>query len=576
MKERNGCQVRTFAGEYMESNLKVKYFDELFKVFTNKKEGWYAFYADYTIGKVWWCEEIVDYLGLSSQVMDEAEALSEYISLIHPDDREQFIRESVRMKAGEIEELNIPYRIMNKEGKFVTVSTYSKMLREDSEPVFYAGLVVNYEKSNLIDATTGLHTTSMMMEKMNEYNADGKPYFIMLLGIRDFASINNNYGYMEGNRALRVIADIMMLNRNGAEVYKLEGTKFAMLKAFEEGDEELKIFGSKEFENIRNRLLEGIGIKGRNVVIDVYGGGVYTDDISIMPDTVYTSVLFALAKAKDNTSATTLNVFNQSLLVRDSQKLSLYNAIRESIMDECQGFFMVYQPIIGRGSGKLVAMEALLRWYGDEYGQIFPGTFIEWLEKDPIFFDLGSWIIRKSLEDAKKIIKVIPDFKVNINLAYPQLGRDDFEQELKKIVEESGVSPRNIRLELTERCKLLDVNLLRQKLKFIQDMGMQTSLDDFGTGYSSINLLFDLPVNQIKIDRSFIQDIDKEEPKKVMLKAIVDCARILGAHVCVEGLETREMVDYVCDNFDITSMQGYYYSKPIMLEDFLDNMHMWM
>ena len=122
----------------------------------------------------------------------------------------------------------------------------------------------------------------------------------------------------------------------------------------------------------------------------------------------------------------------------------------------------------------------------------------------------------------------------------------------------------------------MDVNLLRQKLKFIQDMGMQTSLDDFGTGYSSINLLFDLPVNQIKIDRSFIQDIDKEEPKKVMLKAIVDCARILGAHVCVEGLETREMVDYVCDNFDITSMQGYYYSKPIMLEDFLDNMHKWM
>ena len=190
-------------------------------------------------------------------------------------------------------------------------------------------------------------------------------------------------------------------------------------------------------------------------------------------------------------------------------------------------------------------MEALLRWYGDDCGEIFPGTFIEWLEKDPVFFDLGNWILRRALEDVKKIISIIPDFIVNINLAYPQLGRDDFEENLKRIVDESCVNPKNIRLELTERCKLLDEKLLIKKMYYIQSLGIQTSLDDFGTGYSAINLLFDLPSNQIKIDRFFIQNIQNEESKSIMLKAIIDCARKNGAHVCVEGIETKEMADSI-------------------------------
>lgn len=561
----------------MDDFLKVKYFDDLFDIFSSQNEGWYSFYADYTHNTVHWSQEIVDLLGLPSRVMNNDEALSLYLSYIHPEDLDGYMSEVKKMMDGEIDELNIPYRLKTKSGEYITVGTYSKFKRDnEGKPVFYAGSVVNFHKMNFIEPTTGLYTTVKMIDMMDTYFREHKGYFLLIFGIRDLSSINNKYGYIAGNQVLHAVANVAMAYRNGATVYKLEGTKFAMLKSFDLDDPSIREYGSKEFDNIKKQLSQGIKVDNTIIYVDIYGGAVYTNEKGITPNTVYTSALFALSKAKDNNSSDALNIFNQSWLEEERHQLSLYESIRDSIKDECKGFFLVYQPIISSETGKLCAMEALLRWYGDDCGEIFPGTFIEWLEKDPVFFDLGNWILRRALEDVKKIISIIPDFIVNINLAYPQLGRDDFEENLKRIVDESCVNPKNIRLELTERCKLLDEKLLIKKMYYIQSLGIQTSLDDFGTGYSAINLLFDLPSNQIKIDRFFIQNIQNEESKSIMLKAIIDCARKNGAHVCVEGIETKEMADYIMNTFNITSLQGFYYSRPVRLEVFLENMHKWM
>lgn len=561
----------------MDDFLKVKYFDDLFDIFSSQSEGWYSFYADYPHNTVHWSQEIVDLLGLPSRVMNNDEALSLYLSYIHPEDLDGYMSEVKKMMDGEIDELNIPYRLKTKSGEYITVGTYSKFKRdEEGKPVFYAGSVVNFHKMNFIEPTTGLYTTVKMIDMMDTYFREHKGYFLLIFGIRDLSSINNKYGYIAGNQVLHAVANVAMAYKNGATVYKLEGTKFAMLKSFDLDDPSIREYGSKEFDNIQKQLSQGIKVDNTIIYVNIYGGAVYTNEKGITPNTVYTSALFALSKAKDNNSSDALNIFNQSWLEEARHQLSLYESIRDSIKDECKGFFLVYQPIISSETGKLCAMEALLRWYGDDCGEILPGTFIEWLEKDPVFFDLGNWILRRALEDVKKIISIIPDFIVNINLAYPQLGRDDFEENLKRIVDESCVNPKNIRLELTERCKLLDEKLLIKKMYYIQSLGIQTSLDDFGTGYSAINLLFDLPSNQIKIDRFFIQNIQNEESKSIMLKAIIDCARKNGAHVCVEGIETKEMADYIMNTFNITSLQGFYYSRPVRLEVFLENMHKWM
>ncbi|MCR4902984.1 MAG: EAL domain-containing protein [Butyrivibrio sp.] len=560
----------------MDDNLKVQFFDELFDIFSNQKDGWYAFYADYSSGKVHWSSELMNYFGMPQRVMDNNEALDKYISLIHPDDYEKYTDAVKDMFDGKTDSLIVSYRIKNKFGKYTTVSTYSQFKRDElGRPLFYAGYVVNYEKHDMVEPTTGLYTVKVLMTHLEELVSGNKSFFLLLFSIRNFTSINTKYGYVIGNQLLHEVAEIALSYRNGALVYRLEGTKFALLKDFDDDNANVNEYAQKTFNHIKNQLKSGINIDDHLIKLDIFGGGVNSTDNSVSTNTIYTSALYALSKSKE-AGMTELNILNTSSVNETREKLYVLNEIRESVLNSYNGFYLVYQPIFSSDERKLVSMESLLRWRGESYGEIMPNTFIEWLEKDPVFYDLGIWILETALETAKPIINIKPDFIVNVNLAYPQLERDEFENDLKIVIEKSKVNPKNIRLELTERCRLLDKNLLIHRMEFIKSLGIQTSLDDFGTGYSAINLLFELPTNQIKIDKEFIKNIETEKPKQIMLKAITDCARILNAHVCIEGIESKEMADYICSNYNITSLQGYYFSKPVEIETFMDNIGKWL
>ena len=159
---------------------------------------------------------------------------------------------------------------------------------------------------------------------------------------------------------------------------------------------------------------------------------------------------------------------------------------------------------------------------------------------------------------------------ININLAYPQLQRGDFKADLSRIVEELDYPAKNLKLELTERCKLLNMSLLLELMIFFNTSGYQTALDDFGTGYSALNLMTDLPITQIKIDRSYILNVENDPAKQSLLKAIVGCASELGKGVCVEGVENAQMRDFLLAHYPITNIQGYYYSKPLPFDELVE------
>ena len=139
---------------------------------------------------------------------------------------------------------------------------------------------------------------------------------------------------------------------------------------------------------------------------------------------------------------------------------------------------------------------------------------------------------------------------------------------MARILEEEGVPAQNVKFELTERCKLLNVEMLRNKMISVKSMDAQVALDDFGTGYSALDLLINLPVDQIKIDRSFVMDIQENLEKQSLLRAITGCAKELGKTVCVEGIEEEDLEIYLQKNFYVNLFQGYYYSKPIKMDEF--------
>ena len=192
---------------------------------------------------------------------------------------------------------------------------------------------------------------------------------------------------------------------------------------------------------------------------------------------------------------------------------------------------------------------------------------MEWLEQDPCIFDLGNWILRTALTDVQKLRKETEGFFVNVNVAAAQLECREFRSAVMNILKETGAKPEELCLELTERCRDLDIHFLRGEVEFFHSQGIKIALDDFGTGNSSLSLALELPFDELKVDMSFIRDIKQKPQNQAMVQSIVDYARRTNTETCIEGIENKEVSDYI-EQFGSTWQQGYYYSKPVPIDRF--------
>ena len=169
-------------------------------------------------------------------------------------------------------------------------------------------------------------------------------------------------------------------------------------------------------------------------------------------------------------------------MLTDTEKYTeLMSVMRKSITNGCEGYYLCYQPIMDAGSEKVIGAEALIRWHNDKFGEVPPGQFINWLENDPYFLELGEWILKTAMNDAKEFIKKIPEFVVNVNITYSQLSSKKFRQQVNSALNETGFPPEHLCLELTERCKLLNMDELKVELDYFSKMGIKIAIDDFGT-----------------------------------------------------------------------------------------------
>ncbi len=171
------------------------------------------------------------------------------------------------------------------------------------------------------------------------------------------------------------------------------------------------------------------------------------------------------------------------------------------------------------------------------------------------------------MSETKAVLDKYPDFILNVNIAYPQLARIQFRQSMTAILDITGFPADHLCIELTERCRQLQMRYLQQEIGYLKSLGIKLAIDDFGTGFSSLNLLKDLPVDTLKIDRGFVCDIQNNIANQEIVKAIAGCASSLNVHVCMEGLEDRDMIEYM-KQYNPDSYQGFYYSRPIPMEEF--------
>ncbi len=540
-----------------------RHLDALYESYDIIADDTYVFICDMRYDYSRWSKELVEAFGLPSEYMYCAGKIWE--EHIHPEDRQAYHDGMEAIFSGEQSGHDMQYRALRPDGECDLCTCRGTVLNDEyGNPLFFVGAIRNHSQKSHIDTLTGLRNQYGFFSDLQSYIRNKTPIKIGMAGISKLTEINEVYGYHVGNKILQNLGRYLMDNvTNRGGTYRLDGSRFAVISAMQSEEEFAGLY-----YDLRSHYREGIRLDGQDFTLELNAGMLVLDDFNVDDQTVYACLNFAYQESKINKHGDLVR-FNNELTEESRERIEKLHAIRASITQNYKGFYLLYQPVVDATTEKVVGAEALLRWKSDEYGIVPPDMFIPVLENDPLFPELGEWILKTALKDAKKIISYVPDFIVNVNLSYSQLEKAEFTDTVLHLIRQSSVAPEHLCLEITERCRLLDMELLRNVIVTLRSRGVRVALDDFGTGFSSVGLVKNLPFDTIKIDRSFVRDIERDELEKELLKSFTGLAGIFGPNVCVEGIETSGMCDIIRD-YGIHCLQGYYYSKPIPVEDFLE------
>lgn len=546
----------------MEEIYKVK-LDSLYGAFAIMANGAYTYLTDIKHNYSRWSKEAVDYFGLPSEYMENAGDV--WMENVHPDDRAIYAASIKELFGGKVSEHNLQYRARTKDGKYIVCTCRGVVIRdENGEPGYFGGTIKNNDTLSYIDDISNFRSLYGFLEDLQSAQWKGESIQIMLLGINEFSRLNDIYGYTFGNRVLQEFAKMIDTEAHGmGEWYRMDGTKFAIVCKKSSADDLKNLYKRIQYNSIHD-----FEVDGNRIVLSFVAGAINLDSLEVSAETVYSCLRFAYYESKNNHLGELFVLKNN---VGDDKRFAIerINVIRNSIVNNCEGFFLCYQPIVDATTEKIIGAEALIRWKNDEYGVVPPVQFVDVLEQDNLFPELGKWILRTALVDAKKFLARYPGFIVNVNLSYTQLEKSDFVEDVLAIIEDVNFPPQNLCLEITERCRLLDMGLLKDIFTRLRKHGIKVALDDFGTGFSSIGVLRELPVTTVKIDRSFVMNIEKNNSDQNTVRFISELADSFSSSVTAEGIETPEMREFLL-RFKIKSLQGFYYSKPLPMDEFMD------
>ncbi len=536
---------------------------DLFDAIATTAKDSYVFFCDIATDESRWSKAAVDYFGLPGEFMHKAGTIWE--EHIHPEDRAKYRQSIDDIFAGKALKHDMEYRARAKDGSYVMCTCRGAVVKnDDGTPMFFAGTIRNHGVLDSFDPVTNLNNLYSFFSDIKARCKEKKKSTVLVIGLSQFSGINDIYGYTFGNDVLKELAFHMLITLGPfGKVYRLEGTKFGFVTD-ELTEEQLE----EKYKALQEHAKSETYVHGRRVNLVVNGGVVEIEDFNVSSHTIYACVRSAFETSRNQRHGELVYFEN---VISDSNKMKLQkvNVIRESIINDCKGFYLCYQPFVNKDTEELEGVEALVRWKGEPYGSIEPNDFIPVLENDNAFFELGNWILYTALMEARPILEKKPDFILNVNLSYGQIERSKFRTKVIQILNDTGFPPENLCLEITERCRFLDMDLLASTVKFLRSYGIRIALDDFGTGFSSMNLLREFPIDVAKIDRSFVTNIDENPVDQVIVKTLTMGAAEMNIKVTVEGIETRSMRDCM-RQYKVHSFQGFYYSSPHPMDEIVE------
>lgn len=391
---------------------------------------------------------------------------------------------------------------------------------------------------------------------------------VMFMDLDGFKNVNDTLGHTIGDQLLRSFAQRLNTRlRNGDLLARWAGDEFTILIPHIENIDEVKSLAQRIF----SILQQPFDISGHLLYIKTsIGIAIYPKD-GEDAETLVKNADAALYRTKEM-GKNQYQFYSPTITSKASELLKMENMIHEAL--EKEQFLLHYQPQINIRTGKIVGMEALIRWKHPTLGLISPGKFIPIAEESGLIVSIGEWVLRQACQQNRLWQKTgLPPTRIAVNLSAQQFQQINFVNLVTQILQETELEPHFLELEITETTIMQNLEFTRQVVTYLKEMGVHISMDDFGTGYSSLGYLKQIPFNTIKIDQSFVKDLKDHPEDLAIISAVLAIGRGFNLRVIAEGVETQYQVELL-KKLECEEMQGFKFSKPLTPEEasiFLEN-----
>lgn len=534
---------------------KSQIFQEMISRISKLSQDSYLMVTDMQHNLTFVTESTAEFLGIPSGWCEDGYKIVLEKS-VHPYDCPEYTEEMKKRLRG-INLENDLYIRMGKDKKYVMTQIITDMILEQGKNRYFIVLLRNQNVIPEIDPLTDLYGQVKFEKDIVDYIQQGRKVAVLEIEIDHMNDINILYGTNYSDRIQKVLAYrfIYMMDADKA-VYRMGNSNYAFILR-DASREEAAAF----LEKIRARLEESVVLENNHFDLKIYASGIILDHYEGEISTVQSKLEYVLGKMRTRRDHK-LMFFNDLVQINGDVDLDLMKIIHQSVLNQCDGFYVEYQPVVHAQTGEIAGAEALVRWKKEPYGIVPPGMFIDWLESNPCMYDLGNFVLKQALTDAVEFRKSNPDFFINVNMSAKQLERKTFCGVVMALLKETGFPAGQLCLELTERCRSMPVSVMEEKLLYLKQHGVRLAMDDYGTGSASSSVLLQTPMDEIKIDMSFIRGITDNQTKQALVRSMVDFANKADLKSCLEGVEDEKLQNYL-RSFGATWFQGYYYSRPV-------------
>lgn len=425
------------------------------------------------------------------------------------------------------------------------------------------------KRASYTDYLTGLYNrqrfeSDFAMLIKDAIRADESGSFLYL-NLDDFKDINGGPGLRVGDSLLKDAAKALLaICRSKATCYRIGGDEFGVLVAYSEAE-----YAKQLVETIQHRFEQAWQIGEEEYRCTMSLGVVAFPHDGTEVDELMQRAQLALSIAKKNGRGQA-EFYSLADEEGNAKRLEMEQAMREAVDEGCGEFEVYYQPLMDASDPKhgCIGAEALVRWDSKVLGFVKPDEFIPMAEYLGLIVPIGWHVLYEACKSCKQWNDFgNPDFTISVNLSVVQLMQNDVVNTIRRIVKETEINPKRLILEITESVAIHDMRKIKSILQEIRDMGISIALDDFGTGYSSLSRLKELPLDEIKIDKSFVDDLTEDEFSEAFVETVTNLADTISVNVVVEGVEQEQQAKEL-DNMKVDMFQGYLFDKPLTGEEF--------